>query len=157
MPAIWLVTDPSYPEAEARRVADGCEEEGTPLAWSVRSGDTKELARFACLSSQLEVGIGIGRDGSAAIALVAVNKEPYIELDAVNARQLRWLGQAAARISKSQPIPAEVPAAIGEPDAMARHNVTAGLSPAQSDDTAELARIVAEALLNGMRKGGGSI
>jgi hypothetical protein len=137
MPAIWLVTDPSYPEDDARRVADGCEEEGTPLAWSVRNGETKDLARFACMSSQLEVGIGIGRDGSAAIALVAVDKEPYIELDALNARKLRWLGQAAARISKSQPIPSE--------------------TAAQTNDTAELARLVAEALLNGMRKGGGSI
>jgi hypothetical protein len=156
MPAIWLVTDPSYPEAEARRVADGCEEEGTPLAWSVRSGDTKELARFACLSSQLEVGIGIGRDGSAAIALVAVNNEPYIEMDAADVRQLRWLGQAAARISKSQPIPAEVPEAADESGAVALEP-TAALNPAQEDNTAELARIVAEALLNGMRKGGGSV
>jgi hypothetical protein len=105
MPSIWLIMDPSRPETEARRVADGCEEEGTPLAWDVRKGRAEDLARSACLSSQLEVGIGIGPDGNAAIALVSVTGKPYIELVGTETGQLRWLGQAAARISKSQPIP----------------------------------------------------
>jgi hypothetical protein len=162
MPAIWLITDPSCPEDAARKVADGCEEEGTPLAWDVRPGDANSLARAACLSSHLETGIGIGPDGTAAIALVSVSEKPYIELraaDAMDTRQLRWLGQAAARISKSQPIPVESAAAVsgGNQTQNARSDKNqdgAGEEPRKTEQEV-LARMVTEALLNGILKGGG--
>ncbi|MDR1977483.1 MAG: glycerol dehydratase reactivase beta/small subunit family protein [Synergistaceae bacterium] len=103
-PSIWLVTDPSFEERDARLVASGCEEEGVPLAWDVKSGSSSELARMACLRSRLEVGIGIDSGHRGAIALVAVNDAPYIERDAGTPARLRWIGQAAARMSKGQPI-----------------------------------------------------
>jgi hypothetical protein len=167
MPAIWLITDPSCPEDAARKVADGCEEEGTPLAWDVRQGDAKDLARAACLSSHLETGIGIGPDGTAAIALVSVSEKPYMELaagDAADAGQLRWLGQAAARISKSQPIPARSAVSIApQPRPEMPQSAPDDKNPGAGGDAEKtehagqevLARIVTEALLNGILKGGG--
>lgn len=104
MPALYLMTDDSCTDERAKFVAAGCEEEGIPLAWDVKSGSAAELARFACLCSQLEVGIGIDAKGNAAIALVTVTEKPYVERPAVTPGELRWLGQAAARMSKSQPI-----------------------------------------------------
>lgn len=104
-PCVWLITDPSWSESDARRVAAGCEEEGVPLAWDVRAGGAWELARSACLSSRLEVGIGIDAGKDAAISLVQVSGYPYVTRTADGPEELRWIGQAAARISKSQPVP----------------------------------------------------
>jgi hypothetical protein len=147
MPALWLATDPSCPESHARYVADGCEEEGIPLAWEVKKGDAAELARFACLRSQLEVGIGIGADGEGAIALVAVTDKPYIVRGASTGGPLRWLGQAAARISKSQPIPRESER-VSVRDAPSRAD-----EPGETDDAEALIRLVTAALLKEMREG----
>jgi len=102
---VWLITDSSWTEADAKRIAAGCEEEGVPLAWDVRQGEAADLARTACLSSHLEVGIGLDAVKSAAIALVNVSDRPYVTEVAEGAEKLRWIGQAAARISKSQPVP----------------------------------------------------
>ncbi len=106
-PCVWLITDPSWTEEDAKYVAAGCEEEGVPLAWDVRPGDAAELARKACLSSHLEVGIGLDAAKGAAIALVHVSDRPYVTGAAEDVEKLRWIGQAAARISKSQPVPEE--------------------------------------------------
>lgn len=104
MPALYLMTDASCGEERAKFIAAGCEEEGIPLAWDVKTGSAAELARLACLRSQLEVGIGIDSAGNAAIAMVTVAEKPYVERPAETPEQLRWLGQAAARMSQSQPI-----------------------------------------------------
>lgn len=103
-PCVWLITDASWSEGDAKAVAAGCEEEGVPLAWDVRSGAAAELARAACLRSRLEVGIGLDAGGEAAIALVHVSGLPYITA-AAELEKLRWIGQAAARMSKGQPLP----------------------------------------------------
>jgi hypothetical protein len=108
-PSVWLLTDASLGESEARAVAAGCEEEGVPLAWDVKSGSSSELARAACLRSRLETGIGIGTErkgaiAKGAIALVSVADAPYLERDADTPSRLRWLGQTAARLSKGEPI-----------------------------------------------------
>ena len=103
-PSVWLMTDASFGESEASAVASGCEEDGVPLAWDVKSGSSSELARTACLRSRLETGIGIGPERRGAIALVSVADAPYLERDAPTPSRLRWLGQAAARISKGEPI-----------------------------------------------------
>jgi hypothetical protein len=103
-PSVWLLTDASFEESEARAVAAGCEEEGVPLAWDVKSGSSSELARAACLRSRLETGIGIGPDRKGAIALVSVTSAPYLVRDADTFPRLRWLGQTAARISKGEPV-----------------------------------------------------
>ena len=104
-PCVWLITDLSWTEDDAKCVAAGCEEEGVPLAWDVRSGSAAELARAACLNSHLEVGIGLDAGREAAIALVHVSEHPYVTQLAEGPEKLRWIGQAAARISKSQPVP----------------------------------------------------
>ncbi|MDR1651734.1 MAG: glycerol dehydratase reactivase beta/small subunit family protein [Synergistaceae bacterium] len=106
-PSVWLVTDPSFDEASARHVAAGCEEEGVPLAWDVRSGNSPDLARIACLRSRLEVGVGIDSERRGAIALVSVANVPYLERSAATPGTLRWLGQTAARMSKGEPVMAE--------------------------------------------------
>jgi len=104
-PSVWLITSPSWTEEDAKLVAVGCEEEGVPLAWDVKPGSAADLAREACLRSHLEVGIGIGEGKEAAIALVHVSDRPYVTGSAERPGELRWFGQAAARISKSQPVP----------------------------------------------------
>ncbi|MDR3255787.1 MAG: glycerol dehydratase reactivase beta/small subunit family protein [Synergistaceae bacterium] len=150
MPAVWLVTDPSFSESRARFVADGCEEEGIPLAWDVKQGNADELARFASLRSQLEVGIGLDANGGA-IALVAVTDKPYITRGADSSKRLRWLGQAAARISKSQPIPDEG----GEKQAPAKPSIPTKAELSAEDEIAEIVRMATAALLKEMQEGGG--
>jgi hypothetical protein len=115
-PAVWLLTDASFEESEAGAVASGCEEEGVPLVWGAESGSSSELARAACLRSRLETGIGIGRDRGGAIALVSVPDAPYLERDADTPSRLRWLGQAAARLSKGEPMVYETEGTEGRMD-----------------------------------------
>ncbi|MDR1377700.1 MAG: glycerol dehydratase reactivase beta/small subunit family protein [Synergistaceae bacterium] len=109
-PSVWLVTDASFKESDAKAVGAGCEEEGVPLAWftqnakNVGSGSSSELARVACLRSRLETGIGICPERKGAIALFSVADAPYLERDVNTPSRLRWLGQTAARISKGEPI-----------------------------------------------------
>ena len=111
-PSVWLVTDPSFTYEEALFVAAGCEEEGVPLAWDIKSGTPKsgtpgELSRMACLRSRLEIGVGIDSRRKGALSLVAVTDAPYIERDADTPAKLRWLGQTAAKMSKGEPIAKE--------------------------------------------------
>ncbi len=103
-PAVWLVTDASFSEAQARVVGAGCEEEGVPLAWDVADGAADALARKACHRSQLEVGIGIDSRRNGAISMITVTEAPYVERTADTGAHLRWLGQTAARLSKGEPI-----------------------------------------------------
>jgi hypothetical protein len=106
-PSVWLVTDSSFTYEEALLVAAGCEEEGVPLAWDIKSGDfgeSAELSRMACLRSRLEVGLGVDSHRKGTISLVAVTDAPYIKRDADTPARLRWLGQTAARMSKGEPI-----------------------------------------------------
>jgi len=106
-PSVWLVTDSSFTYEEALCIAAGCEEEGVPLAWDIKSGASAELSRMACLRSRLEVGVGIDSDRKGTLSLIAVTDAPYIEHDADTPARLRWLGQTAARISKGEPIAKE--------------------------------------------------
>lgn len=112
-PSVWLVTDSSFTHEEALFVAAGCEEEGVPLAWDIKSGtisefgESAELSRMACLRSRLEVGLGIDSHRKGTISLVAVTDAPYIKRDADTPARLRWLGQTAARMSKGEPIAKE--------------------------------------------------
>jgi hypothetical protein len=140
MPSIWLVIDPKYPQDRARSIADGCEEEGIPLAWDIKAGSAEELAHFASLRSQLEVGIGIGPDGESAIALVAVTDKPYIKRRAEDKSPLRWLGQAAARLSKSQPIPGERTTHTPPPDEPLE-------GPENTSDVSDLVQLVTTVLM----------
>ena len=106
-PSVWLVTDPSFGVEDAVIVAAGCEEEGVPLAWDIKSGTSADLSRMACLRSRLEVGIGIDSRRKGTISLVAVTGAPYIERDVDTPARLRWIGQTAAKVSKGEPIAKE--------------------------------------------------
>ena len=106
-PSVWLVTDPSFTYEEALFVAAGCEEEGVPLAWDIKSGASAELSRMACMRLRLETGVGIDSNRKGDISLVAVTDAPYIERNADTPARLRWLGQAAAKMSKGEPIAKE--------------------------------------------------
>jgi hypothetical protein len=106
-PSVWMITNQSFPVKDAEAVASGCEEEGVPLVWDIKSGMSAELARMACMRSHLKVGIGIDEARSGSIALVSVTDAPYIERGADSHARLRWLGQTAARISKGEPVEKE--------------------------------------------------
>ena len=106
-PSVWLITDPSFTNEEARFVAAGCEEEGVPLVWDIKSGASAELSRMACLRSRLEVGLGIDTSRKGTLSLVAVTDAPYIERDVDTPARLRWLGQTAARMTKGEPLAKE--------------------------------------------------
>jgi hypothetical protein len=106
-PSVWLVTDSSISYEEALFVAAGCEEEGVPMAWDIKSGSSAELSRMACLRSRLEVGVGVDSHRKGALSLVAVTGAPYMERKADTPARLRRLGQTAARIAKGEPIAIE--------------------------------------------------
>lgn len=106
-PSVWMITNQSFSTVDAEAVASGCEEEGVPLAWDIKSGTSAELARMACMRSHLKVGIGIDASKRGSIALVSVTEAPYIERAADSPAGLRWLGQTAARISKGEPVTKE--------------------------------------------------
>jgi hypothetical protein len=144
MPSIWLIKDPACPDERARMVADGCEEEGIPLAWDERNGSARELAKIASLRSRLEIGIGLGADGTGAIALVSVTERPYIEGEAVSEERLRWMGQAAARMSKSLPVPDE----IGSKDRVSEKTTSEALRGGDGDDAAALVKRAVMSLQN---------
>ena len=102
-----MITNQSFSAENAEAVASGCEEEGVPLVWDIKSGTSAELARMACMRSHLKVGIGIDASKKGSIALVSVTEAPYIERGADSPAGLRWLGQTAARISKGEPVTKE--------------------------------------------------
>lgn len=153
-PSVWLITNSSLSEEEAKRLAAGCEEEGVPLAWDVRPGNAADLARAACLSSHLEVGVGIDERKEAAIAIVHVSDRPFVTGIAEGPENLRWFGQAAARISKSQPVP-EKREPVNPPERQDEENpvkraaagqTSAPLSGSPDIDIAALVRAVMDTL-----------
>jgi hypothetical protein len=106
-PSVWMISDETLSLNDAAIVASGCEEEGVPLVWDIKSGTAPELARMACMRSHLKVGIGIDSAKKGSISLVAVTNAPYLERGADSPERLRWLGQTAARLSKGEPIARE--------------------------------------------------
>jgi hypothetical protein len=158
MPAVALITNKRRCEELARYVGAGSEEEGIPLSWDVSDGLAADLARRACMSSRLEIGIGVDERGNGAIAMVTVTGAPYIERRADTPEDLRWLGQAAARISKSQPINRErvnVEASAAEISPERTAPTQASSEKLPGDDFESVVSAIVRELTGGMWEGGG--
>lgn len=103
MPAIFLLID-NHEERIVSLVGTGCEEEGIPVVWDYISGTQAHPAHEASMRSRLDTGIAIcGR--TASIGISHLPDRAWIEMEIDDDRLWRWLGQAAARIVKCQPMP----------------------------------------------------
>lgn len=114
-PSIALLVDPGVRDMEGvvRAVGAGCEEEGVPLSWDLRSGRASELAGLASEASRL--GVGVGFDGAGwAIALSSMKgRPPYMAGTVGGCADLRWVGQNAARLAKGVPLVLRAPTGSG--------------------------------------------
>ena len=105
-PSILLLMSSRLDEASARYVGAGCEEEGVPLCWDYQDGKAEELSSLASVRSRLEVGVGLDAEGGS-ISLLKIPGGSYLQSKGVSPAELRWIGQAAARLSKGEPLPVE--------------------------------------------------
>ena len=117
-PSVHLFVDPSVDNSVPLWIGAGCEEEGVPLSWEERPGDADALARAAAARSRLEVGLGLDGTGGA-VALAKIPQRAYVVHPGTDRTTLRFLGQAAARLAKGEPLPRreEPPAPSLEPEA----------------------------------------
>ncbi|MCF4112807.1 MULTISPECIES: glycerol dehydratase reactivase beta/small subunit family protein [Dethiosulfovibrio] len=107
-PAIHLYVSPETEDSAVSLVAAGAEEEGIPLRWIFGKGSASDLAKEGSLSSPLQVGAGLDSQGIAVTFATyrergAYLEESFEEFD--RSLLLRWLGQAAARFVKKEPLP----------------------------------------------------
>lgn len=106
-PAIVLRHHGAPDPAVLRQVCAGAEEEGVPIRDETRpaSGATA-LAHGAALASVLEVGIGIGADGTVAVHHASLPEaDPVVRVPSrASAAELRVAGRTAARIVKTLPL-----------------------------------------------------
>ena len=101
-PCIVLLLAPPLDSSIAEWVGLGCEEEGIPLAWdSAQPGDAPHSA---ALRSRLDVGI-VAVEGRASIGVTQVPVGAWMEAAIKGPADWRWVGQAAARLVKGQPMP----------------------------------------------------
>ena len=103
-PAVFMLLGGGLPDDYIELIGAGCEEEGVPLCWDYHQGEAFSLAQDASKRSRLEIGIGVD-NASVCVALRKVPMGPYVTLKGYSRENLRWIGQAAARLSKGQPIP----------------------------------------------------
>lgn len=114
-PTIHIYYSSHNPEASdiLKNFLWGMEEEGVPgITKEFDESNSVELAYKAALQSRLEVGIGIGRDGSVALHNTKLPpSEPLFLLnDIKNVAVLRSLGTNAARLVKGVPFKSLDPA-----------------------------------------------
>jgi len=106
-PAIVLGHDGAPDPSVLRQVCAGAEEEGVPIRSEIRSGrDAAVTAHGAALASVLEVGIGIGTDGTVAVHHASLPEaDPVVRVPCrASAAELRVAGRTAARIVKTLPL-----------------------------------------------------
>ena len=103
MPAIFLLVD-NHEERVTSLVGTGCEEEGVPLVWDYISGSQEHPAHEASMRSRLDTGIAV-RGRTASIGISHLPGRAWMEMEIDDDRLWRWIGQAAARIVKCQPMP----------------------------------------------------
>lgn len=101
-PCVVLLLRPPLGRDIVELIGTGCEEENIPLAWDMAQGG--EVAHDVALRSRLDVGI-LAEDGRAAIGIMQVPGSSWMELEIRKPEDWRWLGQVAARLVKSQPLP----------------------------------------------------
>lgn len=84
-------------------IGAGCEEENIPVAWYVAQ-DLNETPHDVSLRSRLQIGI-IAEKNRAYIGVVHLPGKIWLDAEMKTPDDWRWLGQAAARVVKSQPMP----------------------------------------------------
>jgi len=84
-------------------IGAGCEEEHIPVVWSVAQ-DLSETPHDVSLRSRLQIGI-IAEQNRAYIGVVHLPGKIWLDAEMKTPEDWRWLGQAAARVVKSQPMP----------------------------------------------------
>lgn len=116
-PCIVLLLAAGVDERVAEAIGTGCEEEGIPAAWT-RALSPEDTAHAASLRSRLDVGVLV-MDAKAAVGVAQIPDRAWLDVGAAGPADWRWVGQAAARIVKGQPMPprpGEVPDYDPEPD-----------------------------------------
>ena len=107
LPAIKLYANPGLPNpALVRELMIGAEEEGVPCEVdSAAEGPAGALAFKAAVDSILGVGLGIDRDGTAAVHYSKLPEEtPLFTLNyRIDGDKLRFLSSNAARLVKGVP------------------------------------------------------
>lgn len=119
-PCIVLLLASGVDERVAEAIGTGCEEEGIPAAWE-RALTPEDTAHAASLRSRLDVGVLV-MEARAAVGVAQIPDRPWLDVGAAGPADWRWVGQAAARIVKGQPMPprpGEVPDCDPEPDPVA--------------------------------------
>lgn len=101
-PCIVLLLNPPLDAGIAERIGLGCEEEGIPLAWD--SAKPEDTPHAAALRSRLDVGIVAG-EGRASLGVTQVPEGAWMKVAVEGPEDWRWVGQAAARLVKGQPMP----------------------------------------------------
>lgn len=112
-PSVVVAAHPDAPPAVAREVHAGAEEQGVPTASVVGPGDTGDTgdtggaaaaARAAAARSRLEVGVGIGADGTVAVAHALVAGAVLTTPVGAGPDAHRRAGADAARIVTGLPL-----------------------------------------------------
>ena len=99
-----VAAHPAAPPEVAREVHAGVEEQGVPTAGVVLPDDAVAAARAAAIRSRLEVGVGIGADGTVAVVHALVGP-PVVELPVgAGPGEHRLAGGDAARIVTGLPL-----------------------------------------------------
>ena len=155
-PSVHLFVDPSVDNSVPLWIGAGCEEEGVPLSWEERPGDADALARAAAARSRLEVGVGLDGTGGA-VALAKIPQRAYVVHPGTDRRTLRFLGQAAARLAKGEPVPRKAPPGAEVGVAARPEDSEIGAAPSRSFPEGDgRTRLLVEAVLKALaeRPGG---
>lgn len=102
-PTIILSLHSPIDEKIVDYIGAGCEEENIPVAW-YKAQDLNETPHEVSLRSRLQIGI-IAEKNHAYIGVVHLPGKIWLDAEMKNPDDWRWLGQAAARVVKSQPLP----------------------------------------------------
>lgn len=103
-PGLVLLLDSPEKESLAAMIGTGCEEEGIPIVWDSVPSCEGHPAHAASMRSRLDIGIAV-KGETASIGVSNLPGRAWIEMDVHDDRLWRWLGQAAARMVKGQPLP----------------------------------------------------
>ena len=128
-PCVMLSLHKPVDEKVVDYIGAGCEEEHIPVAWSV-ADDLSETPHDVSLRSRLQVGI-VAEQGRAYIGVVHLPGKIWLDAEMKTQQLWRWLGQAAARVVKSQPMPPtpkELARQRAEASAKARNTMTSDVN-----------------------------
>ncbi len=105
-PAVLVAVHDDAPPGVLREVCAGAEEQGIPTAVLAGSaaGDADAAGRHAAAESRLEVGVGIGADGTVVVRHALVPRAVVRLGGGAPAARVRRVGAVAARIVAGLPL-----------------------------------------------------